>query len=269
MRKLIIFSLLSFLFLQKNTAQRGWEVGGWAGVSNYFGDLNTDWRVNKPGPAGGLFGRFNFNDRLCVKLGGNYGFLAADDAESKNDYEQRRNLSFKTNIWEGSANFEFNFLSYVHGSRDFFYTPYMTAGFTGFRFNPKAKYNDEWLELRPLGTEGQFRGDEYGTLIGALNYGFGLKMDITYRLSFNVEFSVRDVWTDYLDDVSGDYPDLEDLRATRGDIGIAMSDRSIAPKIGQQGRQRGNGKKNDMYTFLGGGLVYYFGDIRCPSVGNF
>jgi hypothetical protein len=268
-RKPFIFLFFSIVFVQNLAAQRGWEVGGWAGVSHYFGDLNTDWRVNHPNLSGGAFGRFNFNDRLCVKLGANYAKIGADDANSKNAFEQRRNLSFQTNIFDASANFEFNFLTYIHGHRDYFYTPYMTAGFTGFRFNPKTKYDGKWTELRPQGTEGQFRGDEYGTFLGALNYGIGLKMDITYRLSFNLEFSVRDVWTDYLDDVSGNYPDLEDLRATRGNLGVALSDRSENPKIGLSGRQRGNGKKNDMYTLLGGGIVYYFGDIRCPTVGKF
>lgn len=263
-----IFPILVFvlLFSEKSTAQRGWEAGGWLGTSTYFGDLNTDWRLNRLGLAAGAFGRYNFNDRVCLKLGGNYANISADDADSKNVFEQRRNLSFKTLLIDGAATFEFNFLPYIHGHRDYFYTPYMFAGFAGFYSNPKTKYEGKWEELRPLGTEGQFRGDEYNTIQGAFAYGLGLKMDINYRLSFNVDFSLRNVWTDYLDDVSGVYPDLEDLRALRGDLALALSDRSVEPKIGQAGRQRGNGKKNDMYAIAGVSLVWYFGDIRCPSV---
>lgn len=268
-RFLQITAFVGLLFFAQNAAgQQGWEVGGWAGVSNYFGDLNTEWRVNRPGPAGGAVARYNFNDRLCVRLGLNYGKISADDADSKNVYQQRRNLSFKSNVFDVSASGEFNFLPYIHGDRDYYYTPYMMAGFTIFRYNPKAKYEGKWEELRPLGTEGQFRGDEYGAFAGAINYGVGLKMDITYRLSFNVELGVRNVWTDYIDDVSGNYPDLEDLRSIRGDLAIALSDRSEVPKVGLPGRQRGNAKKNDFYAFLGGGLFYYFGDIRCPAVGR-
>ena len=38
---------------QSSYAQmRGWEVGGWIGASNYFGDLNTNFRVNRLHLAG-------------------------------------------------------------------------------------------------------------------------------------------------------------------------------------------------------------------------
>jgi hypothetical protein len=90
-------------------------------------------------------------------------------------------------------------------------------------------------------------------------------MDLSYRWSFNVELSGRKVFTDYLDDVSGVYADVRDIRAQRGDIAAELSDRSLEPKIGEPGRQRGNGKNNDMYAFLTVGLMYYFGDIRCPE----
>ncbi len=268
-RLLRIPSLFGLLFIAQNlAAQQGWEVGGWAGVSNYFGDLNTEWRVNRVGLAGGALARYNFNDRLCARLGVSYGRLAASDKDSKNVYQQRRNLSFRSDIFDISASGEFNFLPYIHGDREYNYTPYMLAGFTVFRYNPKAKYEGKWEELRPLGTEGQFRGEEYNTLGGAFNYGLGLKMDISYRLSFNIELGARSVWTDYLDDVSGNYPNTDDLRSIRGDLAVALSDRSELPKIGQAGRQRGNAKKNDFYTFLGAGVFYYFGSIRCPSVGR-
>ena len=56
-------------------AQQGFEAGGWIGVSNYFGDLNTTFDVSKPGIAGGLVGRYNFNNRVCLKLSANYGTL--------------------------------------------------------------------------------------------------------------------------------------------------------------------------------------------------
>ena len=261
-----LFSLALLLFSEKTVAQRGWEAGAWLGTSNYFGDLNTDWRFNRVGLAAGAFGRYNFNDRVCWKLGLNYGNISADDKDSKNVFEQRRNLNFKSVLFDASATFEFNFLPYIHGHRDYWYTPYMFAGFTAFYWNPKTKYNGKWENLRDLGTEGQFRGDEYNPTTGAFSYGLGLKMDITYRLSFNVDVAVRKVWTDYLDDVSGTYPNQNDLRSLHGDLAVALSDRSEEPKIGQSGRQRGNGKKNDMYAVAGVSLVYYFGDIRCPSV---
>ncbi len=247
---------------------RGWEVGGWVGGSNYFGDLNTDWRLNKIGIAAGLIGRYNFNERLAFKFGASYGNIAGTDEDARNVYQNRRNLSFKSTIFTGSGVFEFNFLPYEHGHREFYYTPYVFAGPAFYHFNPKTKMDGKWYSLPEYGTEGQFKGEEYNTSQAALSYGIGFKIDFNYRWSVDVHLNNHKLFTDYLDDVSGAYPDMSDLEAQRGDVAVALSDRSGDPKIGQPGRQRGNGKSNDAFTFIGVGLTYYFGSIRCPPIGN-
>jgi hypothetical protein len=243
----------------------GWEAGGWLGASNYFGDLNTDYRLNRLGPAAGALARYNFNDRLAVRFGVSAGEISAYDSDSRNIVEQRRNLGFRSLIVDGTAALEFNFLPYVHGHRDFYYTPYIYVGPTLFYYNPQAEIDGTWYNLREYGTEGQFRGEEYNTTQGALGFGFGIKMDINYRWSVNVELSGRKVFTDYLDDVSGTYADINDIRAQRGPIAAALADRSLEPQIGVPGFQRGNAKNNDLYAFASVGLFYYFGRIRCPA----
>lgn len=260
---------LSFLSIHSASAQmKGWEVGGWAGVSNYFGDLNTNWRLTDLHLSGGGGARYNFNDRLAMRFGLNYGKISAADADSKNIYEQRRNLSFSSILLEGGAQFEFNFLPYVHGHRDYYFTPYMSLGATGYYFNPVTEYEGQTVRLANLGTEGQFRGEEYNTVQGAISYGMGLRYDLSYRWSFNMEFSARKLFTDYIDDVSGNYADVRDIRGQRGELAAALADRSVEPKIGLEGRQRGNGKNNDTFMLLNVGLMYYFGHIRCPQMMN-
>jgi len=245
---------------------RGWEAGGWLGASNYFGDLNTNWRLNRTQLAGGLTARYNINDRLGVRFGLNMGKVSASDADSKNIYEKRRNLNFHTFIAEGNFLFEFNFLPYVHGHRDYYFTPYMILGPSIYFFDPKTELNGKTYKLRNYGTEGQFRGEEYNTMQGAIVYGIGFKIDLSYRWSLNVELSGRKLFSDYLDDVSGTYAYPRDIKAQRGDIAVALADRSGEPKIGLAGRQRGNGKKNDTYVMSGVSLIYYFGSIRCPNL---
>ena len=271
-RVLVKKTLLIILFglsYSLTFAQLGWEAGGWIGTSYYFGDLNTSFRLNRPGIAAGLVGRYNFNERLCFKFSANYGNVSAYDSDSNNSFEKARNLSFKSIIVDGTGQFEFNFLPYVHGSRDKFYTPYIFAGLSAFYFNPKAELDGEWIALRPLGTEGQFKGEEYYTIQGAIAYGVGLKLDLSYEWSLNFEISSRRLFTDYLDDVSTVYPDMDDLEALHGPDAVALSDRSIIGenevRIGQEGRQRGSSNVNDIYVMAGISLVYYFGDIRCPK----
>jgi hypothetical protein len=271
MNKLLRFcALLCGLVLAGHSTtfaqMRGWELGGWLGGANYFGDLNTNFRLNRAHLAGGLGARYNLNDRLAFRFGANVGQISAYDSDSKNVYHQRRNLHFKSPIVDATAQFEFNFLPYVHGHREFFYTPYMFAGPTFFWFNPKAELDGTWYKLREMGTEGQFRGEEYATTQGAIAYGIGFKVDLSYRWSLNVELGGRKLFTDYIDDVHGVYADVRDIRAQRGEVAAALADRSIEPKIGLPGRQRGNGKDNDAYVMLGVGVMYYFGQIRCPSI---
>ncbi len=272
-KKLILVVILSNIF-SLVIAQRGWEAGGWVGTSTYFGDLNTNYNLSMPGLAGGIVGRFNFNNRLALKFSGNMGTVMGDDAASKNTFERARNLSFRSRVIEGAAQLEFNFLPYTHGSREEFFTPYLFAGMNVFHFNPEAEYKGEWVELRPLGTEGQFKGEEYYSVNAGLVYGFGFKIDLSYEWSINIELGARTVFTDYLDDVSGFYPDNDDLRRARGDVAADLSDRSILipgvndGQIGQAGRQRGSTSINDSYVLAGIGLVYYFGDLKCPTYGN-
>jgi Domain of unknown function (DUF6089) len=263
-----VLCLCSAIFLTTTaTAQmRGWEVGAWGGVSNYFGDLNTEWRLNRVQLSGGLGTRYNFNDRLCIKMGANYGRISAADAESSNSFEQRRNLSFESNILEGTMQLEFNFLPYVHGSRDYFFTPYMFTGPAFYYFNPQTELNGVRYDLVEMGTEGQFNGDEYNLAQLGWSYGLGLKMDLSYRWSLSLELSARKLFTDYIDDVSGVYAEPKDIRAQRGPIAVQLADRSGEPKIGEEGRQRGNGLSNDVYSFLHVGVMYYFGQVRCPAL---
>jgi hypothetical protein len=273
MRAGILF-VFSFLFsMSALLGQQGWEAGGWLGVSHYFGDLNNNFRLNDPGYAGGVIARYNFNERVCIKFSGNYGNISGSDADSDNLFEQARNLSFRSVVIDGAAQLEFNFLTYTHGSRDESFTPYLFAGLNAFYFNPQAEYNGQWVDLRPLGTEGQFRGEEYYTTQLGLVYGIGLKVDLSYRWSLNLELSARQLFTDYLDDVSTVYADKDDIEKLRGNVAAALSDRSLLlPGVNEDGllsrpgRQRGNSVTNDSYAMLGIGLLYYFGSLKCPDI---
>jgi hypothetical protein len=272
--KQLILAVTALFFIANTplAAQKGWEIGGWGGVANYFGDLNTSYKINKPGGAGGLIFRFNMNDRLCLKIGANYAQVGANDKYSLNDFERRRNLHFRTNVFEGTGQFEFNFLSYNYFDKNKWFSPYLFLGFGVYNFNPQAQYQGVWYDLRDYGTEGQFRGEEYFTTQANMVFGFGLKIALNETWAINVDLSGRRLFTDYFDDVSGAYPNRNEVRRLRGEIGLALSDPSNlvgdGAYIGTAGRQRGDKRANDMFATFGVGLVYYFGDLKCPPVSN-
>jgi hypothetical protein len=248
------------------SAQKGVELGGWVGLSHYYGDLQTELTISDPGLAGGLILRYNLDDRICLKSSVNYARISASDSDSQNTFERRRNLDFSSDIWDVTGQIEFNFLSYIHGSKDHFFTPYLLAGISLFSYNPETKFNDQTFRLRDFGTEGQAVGEEYGLLAIAPTIGIGLKWDVNFDWSFNIELSIHGSSSDYLDDVSTTYPDFSVLSATRGQQAVALSDRSIGDGIGTVGRQRGNSRNNDTYVLLGFGVLRYFGTLACPKV---
>lgn len=251
------------------SAQKGLELGGWVGAAYYFGDLNTNYRLTKPGFAGGLNGRYNLNNRLAVKGSLNYAKLRASDTDSDNQFEYQRNLEFYNDIFELTGQLEFNFFPYIHGSKDYWYTPYIFGGMSAFYHNPKRKLNGTTYVLRDFGTEGQALGDEYLPFSGSFTFGGGFKYDIAESWSMNIELGVRKIFTDYIDDVSGAYPDAELLLASRDERAVLLSSgTALDGVITETGRQRGNSKDNDTYNFIGISVMKYFGDLVCPKISN-
>lgn len=274
-RFLFFILLLSSLplWLQAQARPGAWEAGGWAGTSFYFGDLNPKGEFSLPGFGLGGMARYNLDKRLAFKFGINYAHIRGSDENATESFPANRNLSFQSAITEGLVQFEFNFLPYEHNSRDQFFTPYLFLGMSIFRFNPMAEYNDQLVALRPLGTEGQNVNEEYGLVQPAIVYGGGIKVDIAYSLSLNIEVSTRALFTDYLDDVSTAYPDLDRLESTRGSLAAALSDRSgeladNSVNLGQAGRQRGDAQGRDAFMLIGMGIMYHFVNTSCPGLGG-
>lgn len=258
-------TIIIMIAFQAN-AQKGFELGGWLGTSYYFGDLNTTLRIVKPGIAVGVLARKNFNNRVSIRTSLNFGQVGADDADSDNNFERNRNLSFRSNIFDWSNMIEFNFFNYEHGHPTYNKTPYFFGGFNLFHYSPTAELNGTRYKLRPLGTEGQVVGQEYGSVNAGLLLGGGFKFDINRTISVNIDVSTRFLFTDYLDDVSTVYPNKTELLANRGATAVALSDRSLIEGLGDESRQRGDTKGKDKYTFFGVSIMRYFGGIECPEI---
>ncbi len=266
----IVFLFVFILgFSNQLISQKGYELGGWLGISNYFGELNSGFSLLEPGIAGGVNFRLLFNERISMKTMLSYGTVKGDDGDSYNTFEKQRNLSFKSPVIDFTHQFEFNFLPYIHGSSTDYFTPYLLTGLDIFYYNPQAKLNGKWYSLRELGTEGQALGEEYFEYAAGLVVGGGIKWDINHILSVNLEMSYRFISTDYLDDVSTSYPNMQELSTLRGEIAKQLSDRSGIPGFAVQGKQRGNSRDKDKFSFVGVSLMYYFGSLECPPINKY
>ncbi len=236
------------------------ELGFFAGGSYYIGDLNPYKPYNCTHLAGGIFYRKNINLRYAYRIGLNYGNVSASDSKSNVAYHQNRNLHFKSRIIELGAIIEMNFIKYEPGRIDkFSYSPYLFTGLTYFNMNPMASLNGEWYDLQPLGTEGQGSSlntrKKYNTNQVAIPLGIGFKYNLNKRLTFALEYGIRKTFTDYLDDVSGNYVNNFDLLEQNGVLAAHFADQSINPENGyiapNTGKPRGNSNNKDWYSFSG------------------
>lgn len=262
----IIFSILSLLLFQNVQGQEGYEVGGWIGGSQYYGDLNTSVNLARPGLSGGVIGMYNFDKRLSARASLNFGRLRGTDVGATKAFESNRNLSFYSNVYDVNLGVEFNFLTYTHGSEFENMTPYMTLGISAIGFNPRAKLNGKSYELRAWGTEGQLPDESYKLISWGPTLGVGFKMDITKDISFGIEASMRFAQTDYIDDVSKNYPQYASIRQIYGQTAVDLSNRSINRVAGTTGQQRGNDTYNDKYLMFGVRVMKYFSRMKCPKV---
>ena len=253
------------------------EVGVFLGGSYYIGDLNPMGHFQFTQPAAGLVARYNFNPRLAARANLLFGSIQGDDSFSNSPAQLQRNLSFKSNIYELSTQLEFNFLDYQIGDEKHGFTPYIFGGLAIFHFNPQAKFNGSWVDLQPLGTEGQGLPDaasktKYKLTQISLPFGIGVKANLAKSIGVSIEWGMRKTFTDYLDDVSTTYYDPAVLAAKRGVMAAQLADPSIGtdPKYGNAGRQRGNPTTTDWYSFAGIALTVKIKEKRktCPGVYN-
>ncbi|MFY0256107.1 DUF6089 family protein [Chitinophaga sp. 30R24] len=275
---LFVFMAIPFL-----TFAQDWHVGAFLGISNYSGDL-TEQRVDLKytRPALGLLVRKDINRYLSIRGAFTWGIVAAADSTNSSKALVARNLSFRSNVFEGSLIGEFNFMDLDEKG----FTPYVFVGVAGFGFDPMARdQSGNWIRLRPLGTEGQAlpqypTRQPYDLFSFSFPFGAGLKAILSDKWTLGFEIGLRPTTTDYLDDVSTNYVDQNTLLAYRGQKSVDMAYRGdeVTGKLTPgtypaDGTKRGSPDHKDWYAFSGFTITYRLGassgwgkvkSARCP-----
>lgn len=282
-KNLLLVLVLTLLFTSNSNAQRlrsrwkayryEWSAG--VGASNFLGDLGganqigtngfKDLELSLTRPALSLGLKYKLTQVFALHSHLTYGQVRGDDKLTKEFFRNNRNLNFKSNIFEFNVNLEFAFLSSRQGgiyrlrgvkrSSSFEAQGYVFAGLGLFHFNPKGKYNNNWYELQPLGTEGQGISEgrkKYSRTQLCIPIGIGARYFFNRRMGVGVEFGIRKTFTDYIDDVSKTYYDRNAISQANGPIAGYLSDPSLNSSSTQTdlGSQRGDPTDNDSYMFL-------------------
>jgi opacity protein-like surface antigen len=276
LKKTILLILIVIGAIQLNAQNwrylRG-EISGSIGTSNFLGELggandigsngitgfkDLEFKLTRPSFAIGY--RYYLSPMFAVKGDLTYALLSGDDALTEERFRNNRNLHFRSQAIDVSARIEFYPLGEyfghiysnngVRGSKVRKVSPYVFFGVGGFWFNPKAKYNGEWIALQPLATEGV----EYKKIAISMPFGAGVKYALSKKMSIGIEFCLRYTSTDYIDDVSANYVDKSNANQMERDLanpskgGIPLDANGTYlydPTI--PGAQRGNSAINDSF----------------------
>lgn len=270
-----LITLILFISLSFPAIGQRHELVLFGGISSYKGELNDDlFNTDVIHAAFGLHYRYNINSHYSLRLALNRAALSGADSNSNYLYDKVRNLSFTTNYTELAGIVEFNFFPYFIGNKKWPVSPFIFSGLSVFGYNPKAEYNDEMIELQPLGTEGQGTNlypdrEKYKLTQGTFMVGGGIKFSVSKRIGVNLELGIRQVFSDYLDDVSTTYVDRSVLIAENGSLAAILSDRSYnAQNDNYDGKQRGNSTNPDRFMVAGISLAIRLGNpnkVVCDS----
>jgi hypothetical protein len=271
----ILLSCISYGSFSQ-TYYRKTEFGISAGGANYFGDLNQQYGFDYFRQSGGAFVKYNFSRYIAMRLAANYAHIGYADRFTNNFYQQQRNLSFKSDIFEASIMTDFHFFKYDIGDFDHRFTPYITLGLGIFKYDPYTEINDTKVRLRPLGTEGQsypqFSDRVYGTTAVSFPIGAGIKFWLAKGTTVGFEVINRMTTTDYLDDVSTSYvgSDLfpNDVNSPYPTYASQLQDRSpevTNTPIGIPGRQRGISSTRDQFLTAHLFISFRLPTYRCPD----
>ena len=264
-------------FAQPNRSYFAVSLSG--GIMNYTGDMVVTEQIPKfarPAASLGIF--YKFDPFLGARLVATHGSIAADDAKSNDLGLQIRNLNFKSPITALDAQLVFDFVP-TEGPyyRRPLLIPYVFAGISVFAFNPQAELNGEYIELKPLGTEGQFLTDPdnrypdpYSLVQIAIPLGVGVRYRIGQNWDISAEMGFRKTYTDYLDDASTFYPNMSELLA-QNPTAFILSDRTnldLSPdglKLSENPNSiRANSGTDDGFWYTNISISYILDFVRCP-----
>jgi hypothetical protein len=230
--------------------QRKYILSAGTGVSTYYGDFVNPGVILKP--------QFNLNagimkfmtPNISVRAELNWFLLSGSDLTASEKGRSLRGLAFHSSCFELSAVGMYNL--YANSNRYYRrpnYNIYAFGGIGLLYFNPKGDYNGKSYALEPLHTEGK----SYSRLTPVIPYGLGFRLKMGPNTNIAIEGGYRKTFTDYLDDVSDKYIDVNT-------ISDPIAKHFANPNPGNNftaGKKRGDPSNTDNYFLLNVKFEYY------------
>jgi hypothetical protein len=223
------------------------------GLANYQGDLKA--RSVALSQAKFLFSlgvRYDLSEHVMARSYLTLTGLGADDKKGTALMKQR-NLNFHSKIFDWEVTGQYSLFSLNNK----WWTPYVFAGIGLFHFNPSTRdENGTKTFLKPLSTEGQgfMPGiSEYKLWQLNIPFGIGAEYSLNEDMRVGLEMGYRKLFTDHLDDVSGNYVDESRLFTAKGQKAVDLAYRGDEVGAGPYPpptEMRGNPKHKDGYYYI-------------------
>lgn len=250
----ISLNLHSQDFLSWKYSDRYFSLQLGVGSATYFGDITTKLRSN---PAAYNLGyEVRLFSQVGARLEGSYYKIEGKDRWAEfGSFNQQRNHKFASE--NGEVNLQM--IYYLKPYKGDYYArwrwdPYVGIGVGATSYNPYREYKGEKFYLRELATEADKK--EYGSVAIVIPATAGIKFKVNDVMNLTFELGYRLAMTDYLDDVSGKYPNpndtpddllLNDL-ANPKDLIQTVNTEAYQELVA--GTKRGNNSNLDGYLFM-------------------
>lgn len=238
MRKLILW-IAGIILSVSGFSQVTADIGVWGGGSGYAGDIENSNLSPNTLPMFGAYYRYNFHQRISARLMFLTGKVAFGGEFQNYPWE------FEKGVQDLTLQGEVNYLKYMLGNKKASFTSYVTGG-VGVMYYSYTRQPELIGLFNPSHNKGEAEGDE-SVMTMTLPFGMGFKFNIGKRLGLGMEYQVRKIFDDRLDD-------LDDPLAHFNQLGDEVTYSDFV-------------HNNDWTGFLGVHLTYkiYLGSKPCPA----
>ncbi len=225
------FLILLSAFITNNVDAQIYEVGVFAGGSNFIGDVGSTKYISPNQPAFGIIAKWNRSPRHSFRASVIFSDLKGVDGKSDDPRRKQRGYQFKSSIMEISAGMEFTFIDFDLHKSGLKGTPYLYSGIS-------LTNHDNYY----FTSAGEFTPENNFNWAVGIPMAIGYKANISHHLILAAELGARYTFSDELD---GSVPSSE----------------------ARESLSFGNTNNTDWYMFTGITLTYTFG--RRPCYCNF
>ena len=210
-----------------------------------------------------LFNGLNINYTIYSNLSASMTIasfkLSNSDANSNNNEQQARGMSFVTSMLGISTSVNYDFVDNRLYTKARKFRPSIGIGLDVNSFSPSGTYNGVEYKLQPLGTGGQLIDSTkkaYSSLALGYFFNFKIKYQINRLNSVGLHMSIHKSMSDYLDDVGPDlYPSADKIlnsKVENKDVALYFSNPTSRNVLAQY-RNSPNSAKDGFINF---GIFY-------------